>query len=66
MANRALELVGKELGMFVERSERTLDDKRDAHDWTRDDLVAILDWAFGDGVAASRSERRCGGTARAA
>jgi hypothetical protein len=42
VANRALELLGKELGMFIDRKEVTLENKRDAADWNRAELVAIL------------------------
>lgn len=58
VANRALELLGKELGMFIDRKEVTLDDKRDATDWNRAELVALLNDSRASGAGASETAGR--------
>lgn len=39
-ANRALELIGKEIGMFVDKSEVTVNDNADVTDMSREELAA--------------------------
>lgn len=50
VANRALELLGKELGMFIDRKE--IDIKRSINEMSEDELLAIL--AEGDRVEPTR------------
>ncbi len=59
-ANRALELIGKHLGMFEEHLHVHRHRKNDIRDYTRDELVALLranGQGDGDGVAGKGRRR---------
>lgn len=43
VANRALELLGKEIGMFIARAELTVEDKRDPAELDYAHLKAIVE-----------------------